>query len=74
MDYLESSKGNFSFFTIDSNIIRVMGTTIVFAGITAICIGLARLLHYIVIWTKLRENPFIRQIIYRRKKTTYRLL
>jgi CBS domain containing-hemolysin-like protein len=73
-DYLESSKGNFSFFTIDSHIIRVAGTTIVIAAITAVCIVVGRLIYYTVVYTKLRDNKRIIQIIFLHKKITYRLL
>lgn len=52
--YLEESKGNFWFFTIDSNIWRVAGSTLTIALIVCCMITILRLVYYAVEYTKLR--------------------
>lgn len=73
-DYLEESKGNFSYFSVDSNIIRTAGTTITIAFAVAVLSFCFRLLVWGYICLKNRKRSKAREVIRSLKKDVYRVL
>lgn len=72
--YMESSKGNFPFFTIDSNIFRVAGTTILFALVNWAVIIFCRVVYFVYLNSSLRSKAGLSDMIRRNKKPIYRIL
>lgn len=73
-DYLQGNLGNFWFFTMDSNVFRVGGSTLVVALITASMAVTLRVIYYTIQLTKLRESSSLAHLVLRNKKHLYRIL